>query len=171
MTIQDLAKLFPDPPPEHDASNLLASAFAALSIPESENDLHVLGSAHKFSIRDKPLDEATKDSWRGAEFLKQNQTALDAVPWDRTHQRMDRLRDFAMDFPAPPEFSMHPLSQVARIALFECGLSGELGHGGEAARQLLQQSGVVRVLEQRFLGHYIWFVAPANSVYCMRWNE
>jgi hypothetical protein len=40
LTVQDLAKLFPDPPPEHDAMLLLKPALAALIIPrESESSI------------------------------------------------------------------------------------------------------------------------------------
>ena len=64
VTIQDLAKLFPDPPPEHDASNLLASTFAVLSIPDSVNDLHYFVLTN-FHTRDEPLDERKKANPRG----------------------------------------------------------------------------------------------------------
>src|ERR1700728_2670507 len=44
VTAQDMAKLYPDPLPEKDVSRLLASAVNALSIPDSADELPLIGS-------------------------------------------------------------------------------------------------------------------------------
>ncbi|MBI1175859.1 hypothetical protein GC207_00310 [bacterium] len=79
VTAQDLAKLYPSPPPEHDAAILLAPALAALSIPADADDLPFFSSAPL------PPTEQIREKLRSRmdALLSANDRALKLVPWAR----------------------------------------------------------------------------------------
>jgi hypothetical protein len=162
ITIQDLAKLYPDPPPEHDASNLLASAFAALSIPDSVNDLPYFGRTD-YSVRDKPLDEAMKA--RVQAFLKQNQAALDAVPDGITNAWASSGFSHGT---VGTGLKLHDLEQLAKLLCLSAVYQAELGHGAEATRQLRQSLAVIRILpSSTFLNYSVRRAGEQRGFYAL----
>ena len=77
VTAQDLAKRYPDPPPEHDAALLLKPALAELSLPDDLSDLPFFG---RYLPRSAPLGETTQVKMRG--LLGANAPSFALVPWD-----------------------------------------------------------------------------------------
>ena len=75
----DLAKLYPDPPPEHDAALLLKPALAALTIPKDSTNLPFFGGGF---LTDKvPLKKtvlAEIQTW-----VEKNRPVFDLVPWEK----------------------------------------------------------------------------------------
>jgi hypothetical protein len=150
VTAQDLEKLFPDPPPEHDASNLLAATFAALSIPDSVNDLHYFVLTN-FHTRTEPLDERTKANLEAV--LNKNQAALDAVPWDQITNAWIGS-GFARGFGNAAHYSMNPLIRSTKLLCLSAVYQAELGHGSEAAQELGHGLALARVLRSDTIPHH-----------------
>src|SRR5258708_2834382 len=77
-TAHDLAKLYPDPPPEHDAALLLAPALAIMSVPEDSTNLLFFDLTLP---RSAPLDKSA--IVEGQRWLDQNQASFDLIPWSK----------------------------------------------------------------------------------------
>ena len=79
LTGNDLAKLYPDPPPERDAALLLKPALAALTLRKDSTNLPFWGGS--FPIGNAPLDKpmlAEIQTW-----ADKNRPVLDLVPWEK----------------------------------------------------------------------------------------
>jgi hypothetical protein len=76
VSLADYAKLFPDPPPEHDASRLLAEVFSRISIPKPTPQVPFFSDA-KSLIGSGPMSEVMKAGIQ--RLLETNQSALSAV--------------------------------------------------------------------------------------------
>jgi len=79
VTADDLAKLHPDPPPERDAALLLAPAVAAVR--NSATDPPFFDSTVEQPPKAQPLAEDLRTNIEA--ILRDNQTALNSIPWDR----------------------------------------------------------------------------------------
>jgi hypothetical protein len=78
VTAEDLAKLYPDPPPERDAALLLAPATAAFRKTGFTMKLPFFDSL-ELPPRTQALPEQLRTNIEA--ILNDNQTALDAIPW------------------------------------------------------------------------------------------
>jgi hypothetical protein len=76
LTAQDLAKLYPDPPPEHDAVLLLKPALAELVIPENSTNLPFF-SDEFWPKGTTPLEKQMLDEMQV--WMDKNQKAFDSV--------------------------------------------------------------------------------------------
>ncbi len=79
LTAQDLAKLYPDPPPERDARRMLKDGLAKLVVPDTGEFPLFHGAASP--AHSAPLSEA--DLAEAQRWLASNQVALAAIPWDQ----------------------------------------------------------------------------------------
>ncbi len=79
LTAEDMARLYPDPPPEHDAALLLKPALAALSVPKYSTNLPFFGGDF-LSTGAAPLKKPMLDEMQL--WVDKNQKAFDSVSFE-----------------------------------------------------------------------------------------
>lgn len=130
LTVQDLAKLYPDPPPGQDASALLKPALAMLSIPDDSTNLLYFGLELP---RFDPLDRLAMAE--GQRLLERNQPALALIPWSKLEHAWVGS-GFTNGF---TNLNQAPLSKMIRLVKLLClsaVLEVELQHPHEAMESL-----------------------------------
>ena len=80
LTAQDLAKLYPDPLPEHDAVLLLKPALAALVVPEDSTNLPFFGG-DDWPRGTAPIAKPVLDEMQV--WMDKNQKAFDSIQMEK----------------------------------------------------------------------------------------
>lgn len=150
LTAEDLAKLYPDPPPEQDAALLLKPALALLSIPDESTNLLF------FDLnlpRSAPLDPAVLAE--GQKWLDQNQAAFALIPWSQLEHAW-----VGSGFTnGPTNISPGPLSKMNRLCRFLCAgavLEAERQRPQEAMGSLRQAAMVANTLKNDLPIHFLF---------------
>jgi hypothetical protein len=124
LTAEDLAKIYPDPPPEHDAAILLNPAFSTLVFPDDSTNLPIISV--DLPAHFTPLGEATVAEMRW--LLATNQSAFVSVPWDKVTNAW-----FGSGFSAGfPSIKIAP-AKLTRLARMECLEAIDRAEAGDAA--------------------------------------
>jgi hypothetical protein len=77
VDLHDLARLYPDPPPDHDAIRLLQPGLSLLVIPNDSKKIPHFGE--DWRAGNAPFDKKSLEEIQS--ILEKNQKAFDAVPW------------------------------------------------------------------------------------------
>lgn len=135
VDLQDLAKLYPDPPPDHDAIRLLQPGFLLLVIPD-HNSTKIPLFGEDWPAGDAPFDKKSLDEIQGN--LEKNQEAFNAVPWKKLQTAWigSSLQKGSLSLPVLPH---HEILSLAKLLCLNAGLQAEL-HNSTGAVQSLQQA-------------------------------
>ena len=142
LTAQDLAKLYPDPPPEHDALRLLKPILAALVIPEDSTNLPIFSTdwpAGTNSFEKPVLDEM--QYWIGT-----NQAALGSIPWEKLNGAWIGS-GFQNGLINQPEVPATKIYSLAKLLCLDAILEAELRHPEAAVRSLQHALAIESVLK------------------------
>lgn len=140
-TAQDLAKLYPDPPPEQDAALLLAPALAILAVPEDSTNLLFFDLTLP---RPGPLDQSVIAE--GKRWLDQNRAAFDLIPWSKLEHAWigSGYTNGLVTLTRAPLLKM---SELIRLLCLNAILQAELQHPHEAMQSLQRASIVANTLK------------------------
>ncbi len=139
VTADDLAKLYPDPPPERDAALLLAPAVAALQHPE----ISIGPTYWELPPRSEPLTLQVQFNIEAT--LNDNQTALNAIPWDKITNAWVGS-GFALGFSNLYSIAEYHDVDLARILCFRAIIEVEDGNGTKADEDLRRALALVRTI-------------------------
>jgi hypothetical protein len=150
VTAEDLARLYPDPPPEHDALRLLQPSMDKVQIPMVVSNLPVIGDV--FPLRGMPFTEATKADLNT--FLGQNAKALAAFP----EAGLDGAW-FGNGFPASltngSAFRVSQALNLGKVLCLQALSEAEAGRGSKAAQALTRSLDVARALHSGIFIHHL----------------
>lgn len=141
MTAQDLAKLYPDPPPEQDASLLLKPALAILSVPDDAADLV------RFDLvlpRSKPPDPSVMAEEQ--QWFRQNQAAFALIPWGQLEHAWigSGFTNGLMNITQAP---LNKMSCVVKLLCVNAILEAEQQHPQDAIKSLQQAAKIANTLK------------------------
>jgi hypothetical protein len=146
VTADDLAKLHPDPPPERDASLLLAPAVAALR----KSDFSIGATYWELPPRSQRLTSQMRTNIE--EILNDNQTALNAIPWDKITNAWFGS-GFALGFSNMEANPVYPDVELARILCLKAIFEVEDGNGTNAIDNLRRAIALFRTIQPDRLRH------------------
>jgi hypothetical protein len=149
MTAQDLARLYPDPPPEQDASLLLEPALAVLAVPEDSTNLLFFGLALP---RSDPLDQSAPAT--GQQWLDRNQTAFGLIPWSKLEGAWvgSGFTNGLTNLAQPP---ISKMMRLVRLLCLSAVLSVEAQHPHEAMQSLERAAIVGNTLKHDLPIHFL----------------
>lgn len=159
VNLQDLAKVYPDPPRDRDAGRLLHPAFDALVVPNYSTNLPFFG-------RDWPkgnapfnklaLDELTK-------AVQANQKAFDLVPWENL-----KLAWFGSGFQrGVPYFTQLPISEIRSLVRFLClnaAFEAETQQSKEAVQSLARAIAIQQTMKDGTIVEGVTKLALENLI-------
>ena len=143
VTADDLAKLYPDPPPERDAALLLAPAVAALGKLNSTIELPFFGNG-ELPPRTQAFSEQMRTNMEA--ILNDNQTALDAVPWDKMTNAWFGS-SFTLGFTNMENPQLYGVNRLTRLLALKAIVEADSGDGKKAMESIqraLALSGTLR---------------------------
>jgi hypothetical protein len=132
LTAQDLAKLYPDPLPEHDAVLLLKPALAALVIPKDSTNLPFFGEAD-WPRGTAPLEKPMLDEIQV--WMDKNQKAFDTVPLEKLKVAWIGC-SFANGFTNLVYAPVSEIDSLVKLLCLNAVLQAELQHPKEAIQSL-----------------------------------
>jgi hypothetical protein len=130
LTAKDLAKLYPDPPPELDASALLKPALAVLSIPDDSANLLFFGLALP---RAHPLDQSAMAE--GQIWLERNQAAFALISWNKLKHAWVGS-GFTNGLTNLAQAPLSKMNCLVRLLCLNAVLEAELQHPHQAVESL-----------------------------------
>ena len=149
MSAQDLAKLYPDPPPELDARLLLKPALAMLSDPQDPTNLLFFDLALP---RFAPLDESAVAE--GQLWLERNQAAFGLIPWSKLEGAWFGV-GFTNDLLNLTQAPLHKMNCIAKLLCLRAVLEAERQNPREAMRSLQQAAMVANTLKNDLPIHFL----------------
>jgi len=141
LTGEDLAKLYPDPPPELDAALLLAPAVAAEREPGYSSDMPIFGDG-ELPHGSQALTEKMRTTFDAA--LNDNQAALNAIPWDQITNAWFGS-GFALGLTNRPEYHIHRAWMLGKMLCVEAVVEAESGNGSKATETLIRSLAFIRM--------------------------
>ena len=132
LTAQDLAKLYPDPPPEHDAVLLLKQALAALVIPRDSTNLPFFGGK-SWPKGTAPLEKAMLDEMQT--WTEKNQKVFDTVSVEQLTGAWIGC-SYSNGFTNLVHAPLSEISQLVKLLCLNAVLQAELQHPKEAIQSL-----------------------------------
>ena len=161
VDLRDLAKLYPDPPPDRDALRLLQPAFDALIVPNQSTNLPLFGG--KWPKGNSPFEKGTLDELRKA--IEANQKAFDLVPWEKL-----KFAWFGSSFHrgvtnaiATP-FPFSGIRNLVRLCCLDAALNAESQRPNEAVQSLARVLAIRQTLRDDTIVHGILESADENYV-------
>jgi hypothetical protein len=151
VTADDLAKLYPDPPPERDAKLLLAPAVAAYREPDAPNNLPFIGYG-ELPGRTQPLTEQMRTNIEA--FLNENKSALDAVPWDKLTNAWFEW-SFALGSSKLTEEHVHPVIVLGKMLCLKAVLQADSGNGSNSCESLLHSLALFHTFRSEVMVHHL----------------
>jgi hypothetical protein len=143
VTSDDLAKLHPDPPPERDAARLLAPAIAALRLPGPSIHVPRL-SGPEVPSRGQAITEEMRTNIEAV--LDDNQTALNAIPWDSITNAWIGMR-FSLGFSNLEANPVPVDTELPRMLCLKAIFEAETGHGTTATEDLRHALALFRTIQ------------------------
>jgi hypothetical protein len=155
LTAQDLAKLYPDPPPDKDASLLLKPALELLTVPdvlaepdESTNLLFFDVSLPRSGSLDPPVLA------EGRKWLDRNQAAFALIPWSKLEGAWVGS-GFTNGFDNLTEAPLSKMSHLVRLLCLNAVLQAEQQHPHEAVMSLQQAAVIGNTLKNDLPVHFL----------------
>lgn len=133
LTAQDMAKLYPDPPPEHDAVLLLKPALSEVNAPEDSTNLPFFSTnlpTGASSLGKPMMDEI--QLWIG-----KNREALRSAPLEKIEGAWIGS-GFSGGFTNITDIPASDINSLARLFCLNVILQAESGHSNEALHSLQQ---------------------------------
>ena len=150
MTAQDLARLYPDPPPEKDASLLLKPALDILAIPDESTNLLFFGLNLP---RSTSLDQSVVAE--GQQWLDRNQAAFDLIPWSKL-QGAWVGSGFTNGLTNITHGPLTKMGNLGRFLLLSAVLQAERQHPQEAMQSLHRAAIVANTLRNDLPIHFMF---------------
>ena len=138
LTAQDLAKLYPDPPPEHDAVLLLKPALAAMVIPKDSTNLPFFGGDIWPKGTD-PLQKPMRDEIQV--WMDMNQKAFDAVSSEQLKGAWIGC-GFANGFTNLTAAPVSKINSLAKLLCLNAVLQAEFQRPKEAIQSLRKANAI-----------------------------
>ena len=156
VTSQDLARLYPDPPPDRDAVALLSPVLGQLTLPggNDDSDLPFIGT--NLPQKGIALNEGLKS--KISTLVTDNTELLTKVS-------IDQLRGswvgcgYASGFDSPSRFSMSQVGELVRVLCLESILEADRGDGSKAAQSLGRSFATLGILDSSVLKHHLGYRA------------
>ena len=142
LTAQDLAKLYPDPPPEKDACLLLKPALELLTIPDVLAEPDESTNLLFFDVslpRSGPLDPPVLAE--GRKWLDRNEAAFALIPWSKLEGAWVGS-GFTNGFNFLTQAPLSKMRNLVRLLCINAVLQAEQQHPHEAALSL-QHAGII----------------------------
>jgi hypothetical protein len=147
LTAEDLAKLYPDPPPERDAALLLAPAVAAFREPEESNDMPFIGSG-ELPHGSESLTQLMLTNIEAV--LSDNQAALNAIQWDKITNAWFGS-GLALGLTNWPVYHTYRAMMLGKMLCLEAVVEAESGNGSQASVTLLHALALFRMFRSEYL--------------------
>lgn len=160
VTAQDMARLYPDPPPEKDAARLLAPAMHALSIPDPIDDFPILGKA-PLPLRGEKFSAEMETNIQA--LLEDNQKALSAVPWDSITNAWIGS-GFTNGFTNLTNFRLTPVHQLAQLLCLGAINDAQFGRGKNAGQRLGRSLDLIRIMRSDVFIHHLCLRAYEREI-------
>lgn len=151
VTAQDLAQLYPDPPPEHDAALILKPMFDGLKIPSNPTNLPFFGKI-KLPRRQEPLSAAMKTDMEV--FLRENSVVLAAFPENDLSNAWIGC-EFSRGFTNYGKFPISSIGRVAKAYCIEAVYQADLGDADNSAQALCRCMTSLKVLSDGVMIHHV----------------
>ncbi len=151
VTAQDLAKLYPDPPPEHDAALILKPVFDGLKISDNLTNLPFFEEV-ELPKRQAPLSTAMKTDMES--FLRENAVALAAFPKNGLSNAWIGC-GFSGGFTNFGEFPISSVAHVAKAYCIEAVYEADLGEAGKSAQALCRCLALLQALSDGIMIHHV----------------
>ena len=132
LTAQDLAKLYPDPLPEHDAVLLLKPALAALVVPEDSTNLPFFGG-DDWPRGTAPIAKPVLDEMQV--WMDKNQKAFDSIQMEKLNGAWIGC-SFANGFTDLVYAPVSEIHSLAKLLCLNAALQAERQHPKEAFQSL-----------------------------------
>lgn len=134
VDLQDLARLYPDPPSDHDAIRLLQPELSLLVIPDNSTNIPLFGG--DWPSGNAPFDKKSLDEIQS--ILEKNQKVFNAVPWEelKTAWIGSSLQKGSLSMPSLPH---HEIRSLAKLLCLNACLQAE-SHNSTGAVQSLQRA-------------------------------
>jgi hypothetical protein len=149
LTAEDLAKLYPDPPPEKDAILLLRPALDMLDIPEDTTNLPFFALDPP---RSAPLDPSVVAE--GRKWLDRNQEAFDLIPWSKLKGAWVGC-GYTNGFLSLTEVPARKMNSLVRLLALKAVLEAELEHPREVVESLQRASMIGNTLKNDLQLHFL----------------
>jgi hypothetical protein len=141
MTAQDVAKLYPDPPPDKDAVRLLQPALARLSLPDESTNLLFFDL---FPPRTGPLAPAVITESRL--WLDRNQPALALIPWSQLDGTWVGC-SFNLGFTNLTDGPVSEMNRLVRLLCLSAVLNAEQQHPRETLQSLKHAATIAHIFK------------------------
>lgn len=105
VTLGELAKRYPDPPPEKDASRLMKATLEALRASDSETNANFFLSDKRFQARTEPLPNNLLEAMRVSELVPDYLPVVPADPYDDQPLRYRKLPRGYVVYSIGPDFT------------------------------------------------------------------
>jgi hypothetical protein len=151
VTGEDLAKRYPDPPPERDAARLLKPTLDALQIPDSASNLPLFDTI--WPKRGVVLDPGMLAGIES--LLRSNAAALSAFPKSDLNEAR-----VGWGYPAgltnnTGGFLVSPLLNLGKVLCLQAVLEAESGHGSAPAQAVKRTLAVAHVMRGGTFIHHL----------------
>jgi hypothetical protein len=161
VTADDLAKLFPDPPPERDAELLLGAAAPTFGQLNSSIKLPFFDEG-QLPGRTRAFTDQMRTNIQA--LLKDNQTALNAIPWDKITNAWFGS-SFKLGFTNMDDPRMYRVDMLVRLLCLKAVFDSESGEGTESCESLRRALTVSHTLRSDTMLHLLTRRAGENRVY------
>lgn len=148
LNMQDLARLYPDPPPSQDAAPLLKPALALVVSSKNSTNIPLFGA--DFPPGNVPFQKSTADEIRA--LVDKNQAAIDSVPWEKL-QGTWFGSGFQNGFTNLTEVPIHKIDKLVEILCLDAALKAEDGNGKEAVQSLHRALEIEQTLKSDTILH------------------
>jgi hypothetical protein len=132
LTAQDLANLYPDPPPEHDAVLLLKPALAALVVPKDSTNLPFFGGDDLLKGT-APLEKPVLGEMQA--WVNKNQKAFDSVPLEQLRSAWIGC-SYTNGFTNLVYAPISKINPLVKLFCMDATMQAEFQHPKEAAQSL-----------------------------------
>jgi hypothetical protein len=167
LNMQDLARLYPDPPSSQDAALLLKPGLALLVVPEdSTTNIPFFGG--DFPTENVPFQKSATDEIRAA--VDKNQAAFDSVPWEKLQGTWIGC-GFQNGFTNLTDVPISKIDSLIKILCLNAVLEAEVQHPKEAAQSFERAFEIEQTLRNDTILHGLarqaiekWVCSSLNRV-------
>jgi len=148
LNMQDLARLYPDPPPSQDAAPLLKPTLALVVPSKNSTNIPLFGA--DFPPGNVPFQNSASNEIRV--LIDKNQAALDSVPWEKL-QGTWFGSGFQNGFTNLTEVPIHNIDTLVEILCLDAASKAEDQHAKEATQSLRRALEIGQTLKSDTILH------------------